>query len=194
MKKIFAIVIALVMIVSCASVLSGCGRKASIVGKWTAEVDLAEIMGSAMEGTDFDETPVTLTMEFDDDGSVEVSFDEDEVIEGIIKEVKSRIKDQYGMDFDEFISAAGFEDEEEALDSILGELDTSQLSHKGIYKLDGDKLDLADNEEDFGNNILTIKLTEKELVLKDVDSAESDDEEGGFNKFNEMLPITFKRK
>lgn len=214
MKKLLAILLSLLMIVSCISMLSACGRKGgndeeksskkkdkieeedeevSIVGKWEAEIDFAKVIGEELEDFDVDEMVVTLTAEFDKKGKVELSFDEDEIADAVLDVLKDMVESEYGMDFDDFLDESGMT-EDDLVEAMFEDMDTSELHHEGVYKLDGDKLDMADDEDEFGENIYTIKLTEKKLVLEEVEYAHEDDLDDSFGDFEEMLPITFKRK
>ncbi len=215
MKKLLAILLSLLMIVSCISMLSACGRKGgkddetksaktkdkieeedeevSIVGKWEAEIDFAKVIGEELEDFDVDEMVVTLTAEFDKKGKVELTLDEDEKDDAELDVPKDVVESEYGMDFDDFLDESGMT-EDDLVEAMFEDMDTSELHHEGVYKLDGDKLDMADDEDEFGENIYTIKLTEKKLVLEAVEYAHEDDLDDTFGDSEETLPITYKRK
>ena len=184
MKKTLSILIALVMIVACVALLSSCGGKATLEGKWTADIDLAAAMGEDLSEAGIDGMVVPMNLEFDD-GKVAVSFDADEMRD-IMEDV--------------FVSMLGGEDEfeallemsgmskEDALDEMMSEFNSDEMSMKGVYELDGDKLYLGDEEID-KDEYAVIDLSAKKLVIKEIVGV--DDSELG--SFAEMLPLTFKK-
>lgn len=157
----------------------------TIVGKWEAELDMADLINDMLEdemGAELDKKfknlDVTIVMEFDKD-EVELSME----ATGIEKAIKKQMPDiltavytamleEQGMDMtvdellesqdmtmDELVEEAMSEMDFDEIESSLNDFETSK------YELDGDKLYTFDDEKD-EDEYVEIKLTSKKLVFE----------------------------
>ncbi|MBR4761945.1 MAG: hypothetical protein IK086_04855 [Clostridia bacterium] len=219
MKKISAVVLAVVLVISALS-LAGCGSKKSIVGKWETEVDIGEAVSNSL-GDESEELAEAFkdvnivakySFEFTDEGKFSMLLDEDALVESFkgskdafkkfFNEYLGAMAETMGMGIDDLLDAQGLTIDElvdEALDESVEAMkeNLSDASKKGTYKIDGQKLFLAEEGEDFtddeyvefefedDNKIKFTKITAKEGEDEDEDSLEL---------IKETLPWTLIRK
>ena len=158
MKKITALLLALVMALS----LAACGSKddsKQLVGTWQCALDLTEKMDEEMAanlGTEYtSEVPVSLylTTVFNEDGTFSMSPDLDATTESLnayiqalkpaLVELLYKEAEDRGMTRDEFDSALALFDVSTLLSDVESELDS------GKYKLEDGRLYLAETDGSF---------------------------------------------
>lgn len=166
-------------------------EEVSIVGKWEAELDVADMVNAAMEdelgaelGKTFSNLPVTLTMEFDKK-EVEITMSADGLEDKIKKQMPNVLKavletmlEESGMDMsiDEFLEAQGM-DMDEFIEEAMSEMDMSEItdsfnnSTTYSYELDGKKLYTFEDEKD-EDEYMEIKLSSKKFVVEKAATAE----------------------
>ncbi len=183
-------------------------EEVSIIGKWEAEVDMADFINESMEdelGTELDKKfsniNIKLTMEFDKE-EVELSMDAGDIEKSIKNQMPDVLKaalevileeSGLGMTVDELLEAQDMT-MDEFIEETMSQMDfeeiTSELdiSESSLYELDGDKLYTFDDEKD-EDEFMTIKLTAKKLVIESWSTSEDIPE--GMEEF--MNGIEFKK-
>lgn len=163
-------------------------KVSSIVGEWTAEVDLSPILNLVMEAqvgkafigyVTLNDFEVEMTFEFDDYGNYKMSLDKrsaeraydrafKEWEEGLTQLVQDII-DVSGENYtvDEVARETFGMTIEEYLSIFAEQIDFNNLENSGVYELDGDRL-YMDNSKHY----YTVRLTEDELEF--VDYSDSD--------------------
>ena len=190
MKKIMAILLVSVIVIS----LCACGnggeakKEATIVGKWTAEIDFVSIMEMSQEFASLDEEAKALIMpkgvsmklffEFDDNGIASISIDIKTAAEDYIRQVIANLTDyvkktleSQGVSAEDFDAAVGMSLEDYVsflmsqqfsgvMDTLPKELETPFVCE---YKLEGDKLYLG--EDGVFDGFFTIKLDGNKFTI-----------------------------
>ena len=190
MKKLLALVMALVMVMSLCSCGNGKETKeeATIIGKWTAEIDFASIMEMSQELASLDEEAKAVIMpkgvsmklffEFDDNGIASFSVDIKTAAEDYIRQVTANLTDYVkktlesqgvsvedfadaiGMSLDDYVSSLMSQQLNGAMDNLPEELETPNTCE---YKLEGDKLYLG--EDGVFDGFFTIKLDGNKFTI-----------------------------
>ena len=217
MKKVLSLSLVLMLVLSLLVSLTACdnnggdkGKKEDkvdpIVGTWEAKIDMAdglnENLGEMSEFFDIDEFEVTFTIEFQEDGDYEIDADDKEYKaalksidfkKGMTKYLEALLEaegvdmsvEEYlasaGMDLDELVDEA-FSDE--ALEEAIKESET-----KGVYKVKGDKLYMAEDEDDFDDDkYIKIDIDDDELTFEEFSDEDDDDSD-----FAGLYPVTFEK-
>ena len=212
MKKITAMILSFVLIFTLTLSLTACSDKNSVVGSWKAEVDLTEMINEGIaddedmaEYVALKDFSFAMTLKLKDDGTYEMSVDEDD-IKDVIKSAKKDLQegfnkyfedlidsqdlgvtvdellDSYGLDLDALIEAV-FSDE--MVDEIV-----SEMSSEGKYKAEDGKLYFSDDlDSDIDEDeYTTYEMADNELKLMEAfgeDAAEMED--------LGLFPMTFKK-
>lgn len=227
MKKLLSLLLVLLLTLSLAFMATACSsdsdkdddddkksstsqekEEVSIIGKWVAEIDMADIINESMEaelGSELDkkfsDINVNVIMEFDKK-EVEISMDAGDVEKAIKNQMPDILKSLLevmleksgtGMTVDQLLEAQGMTmDEfiEETMsqmdfEEITGELDVSETS---LYELDGKKLYTFEEEKD-EEEYMEIELSSKKLVVKSWPTSEEFPE--GMEEF--MNGLEFKK-
>ncbi len=213
MKKRLSILLVIVMVFAMMATVVGCGsdkdgdsgknttvnptptpdveptpedEEVGIVGKWEAKVDFAKAMQSEEEfaGVDFGDSIISMYAEFDEDGNMQLSFDEDEMVDmmtGMLESMLESFAVEMEMSVDELLAEEGYDSMDEAIEDMIG--DTSEnLVTAGQYVLEDDKITMT-LEDDY-EEVWTIEFDgNSEFTV-----VESDDEET-----EALIPIEFKR-
>jgi len=162
MKKQIALLLCLILLVS--AVFSGCGA-ASLEGKWTGTIDMAdmmnEMMGANMElETNFKNLSVDIVMEFNEDGTYSLTLTQEsvekmaeELLDQLMPLLSEMMEEMFGMSMDDILSMSGMtmeEFEEEMRKEYANSLDLDDMNIEGNYKTEDGLLYMTDNfEEDF---------------------------------------------
>lgn len=132
MKKLFAILLVLCMVVA----LAACGgSKNTVVGTWTGTADARQTMiEAAPELADYlKAAPFSVTMTFNSDGTYSYTIDGTPIIPEMRTAVRSYLEDyikQQGFTVAEFEEAAKMT-MDQAVESVMEEVDLSDLSQTG---------------------------------------------------------------
>ena len=218
-KRIAALLLALVMVFAlCAYSDSGSGKDKDekvekktdaelIVGTWETEMSMTDYYGDDMgelEGMeayfDFDKIKITMTFEFEEDGTYTLSVDGDE------EEIKAILRDGFEKLLNDMLEGTGYTLEElaaeegmtveELLDAAMEEsFDAEDFfgdeTERGSYEIKDGKLyifdrgDELDEDDYFEYKLKGDKLT---LVAEYEDGELSDESEA------ELYPMDFVRK
>lgn len=201
---------------------AGTTKAETIVGSWTCAMDISEYMNEYMgdaglDGFEMDETPLCIYMAFDfeDDGSCVLYLDEDATLESMQtyidnmlvslldymyemyedeldmtrEEIDEYFKDYAGMTLEEYFNDAMAE-------SLTPEVLTDSLSgfenQEGYYKLDGEKLYIADTEEELAEceDYVTCKISGDKMTI---DVGTDEDEFADFEEMGIELPLVFEK-
>lgn len=201
MKKLLALMMALVMVMSLCSCGNGEETKeeATIIGKWTAEIDFASIMDMSQELASLDEEVKALIMpkgvsmklffEFDDNGIASIFIDirtaaDDylgQVAANLTDYLKKTIEDQgvsaevfdaaVGMSLEDYVSFLMSQQFSGVMDTLPKELETPNT---GEYKLEGDKLYWG--EDGVFDGFFTIKLDDNKFTINSVSTSDEADQ------------------
>ncbi len=218
MKKTLSMALALVLTFAMLFTFVGCddskeggndkgGKKVDpIVGTWEVEVDMAdailESMGELAEFFEIDEFEVTFTFEFEEDGEYKLEIDEKQYKKAfkaidfetaMTKYLEALIKAEgVEMTVEELLASQGTSIEELVAESYSDETiedSIDEINKKGFYKVDDDKLYLADDEDDFDDDLYyEIDLDDDKLKIKSYS-----DEEDTEDTFYGLYPVTFKK-
>ncbi len=202
---------------------AGTDKAETIVGSWVCEMDITEYMNDYMgdagfDGIDFGNTPlcVYLVFDFEDDGTCVLYADEDATIESMKVYVEDLLdafleyayelyEEEYDMsrsEVDDYFEENAGVTLEEYFDEAMAEYITPEAlaesvsgfeTQEGYYRLDGNKLYIADTEDELAD--------EEEYVLCELSKGKmtinAGSDEDIFEEFEEMgieLPLVFKKK
>lgn len=203
MKKLLAILLAVMMLLS----LTACGKSGSdeptIVGSWKGSMDLSAIMASIYQIEIEDPIPFGMTFTFNADNTYSVAVDEeslDAFMDAVVDMVVGMMSSMYGEEFDletmlaeEGMTMDEFTEEIMAsvnMDSILGSI----AAQKAYYKYEDGKFYTAKTKEalDAGDydDCTYITLTGKTMTITDIEQ----DGEKMSEVMPDMFPMVFTRK
>ena len=181
MKKLFAMVLCLVMVMG---VMTACSKSSDkdIVGTWRADVKLSEFMdvddlGEMADYLDVDKLELTAIMEFKADGEYIMTMDSksvdklvDVMCDGMEKYMQDMSK-ELGMSYEDMLTMMGCDSLEafledsgalEEFDALKEMSETGEYEWKdGILYMDGDKTDAK-----VDGNTITIKEDGTTMVFK----------------------------
>lgn len=213
MKRIFAIALALVMMLS----LAACGQTDAdkLVGTWTSDLDMSsvtnEMLAAMGEGAEeyftFENFTVTLVMTFNEDGTYSTTVDEASVEaavdslmatveDGMVKMLEAQIAEAgLNMTVDEMLAVSGM-----TMEDLMASVDTSALvtemtegsASEGKFKAEDGKLYMSaglDYEVDEAVYD-TYELDGTTLTLTGHVGAETDEEQ---LVADEMYPVTLTK-
>lgn len=227
MKKLLSLLLVLLLTLSLAFMATACSsdsdkdddddkksstsqekEEVSIIGKWVAEIDMAEIINESMEAElgaeldkKFSDINVNVIMEFDKK-EVEISMDAGDVEKSIKNQMPAVLKSLLevmleesgtGMTVDQLLEAQGMT-MDEFIEETMSQMDfeeiTSELdiSETSLYELDGKKLYTFEDEKD-EDEYMEIELSSKKLVVKSWSTSEELPE--GMEEF--MNGLEFKK-
>ena len=201
MKKLLAILLAVMMLLS----LTACGKSGSdeptIVGSWKGSMDLSAIMAAIYQIEIEDPIPFGMTFTFNADNTYSVAVDEESIdafMDAVVDMVVGMMSSMYGEEFDletmlaeEGMTMDEFTEEIMAsvnMDSIL----SSIASQKAYYKYEDGKIYAAEDKDDLEGD-LEGDLEDLEctyVTLKGKTMTITDIEQDG-EKMSEVLPDMF---
>ena len=175
MKKLLSVVLTVALVLSF-TLIAGCFDKAekAFYGDWEAEIDLSDSFAEAL-GDAGDEVAeafknaklaTKLNMSFKEDGTFSTEIDEDALVESF-KSNKDTFAEYFTAYFEQLLEGSGVSVEDAlasqgmSLDSLIDNaLDEgvaamkeslSDTSQSGKFKVDGNKLYLAEDGKDFSD-------------------------------------------
>ena len=179
--------------------------KVTIVGDWKCTIDMSKAIEQSMEDSgkdvaqyfDFSGLKMVMNATFKEDGTVRMSADAKKLIEDIrqpMKEGLVKYIESLGMTEDDFEAATG-----KKLSSMIDELvnqmassDDLAMEKEGKYKLEGDKLFLIEDGEEFkDDDYCTITLSADEFRITEIHGELEDDDT--FEAMKNVLPLVFTR-
>lgn len=179
--------------------------KVTIVGDWKCSIDMSKAIEQSMEDSgkdvaqyfDFSGLKMVMNLTFKEDGTVRMSADAKKLIEDIrqpMKEGLVKYIESLGMTEEDFESASGMK-----LSSMIDELvnqmassDDLAMEKEGKYKLEGDKLFLIEDGEEFkDDDYCTITLSADEFRITEIHGELEDDDT--FETMKNVLPLVFTR-
>lgn len=179
--------------------------KVTIVGDWKCTIDMSKAIEQSMEDSgkdvaqyfDFSGLKMVMNATFKEDGTVRMSADAKQLIEDIrqpMKEGLVKYIESLGMTEDDFEAASGMK-----LSSMIDELvnqmassDDLAMEKEGKYKLEGDKLFLIEDGEEFkDDDYCTITLSADEFRITEIHGELEDDDT--FETMKNVLPLVFTR-
>lgn len=194
MKKLLAILLAVMMLLS----LTACGKSGSdeptIVGSWKGSMDLSAIMAAIYQIEIEDPIPFGMTFTFNADNTYSVAVDEESIdafMDAVVDMVVGMMSSMYGEEFDletmlaeEGMTMDEFTEEIMAsvnMDSILGSI----ASQKAYYKYEDGKFYSSTEKEDLEGDLENLQCTY--ITLKGKTMTITDIEQDG-EKMSEVLP------
>ena len=213
MKKLFAALMALVMVLSfaaCGSETAAGKGETTIVGSWTGAMDMTQAMEEMMEASLGVEVPMediamNLTFKFNSDGSLECSVDEksaEKMVENMIDAVVNVLVETLeaeGVDLEaEGLTEADIREMMEESLSVDDMVESMTESFDDVYYVykDGvvytaDNLDeLKEDPEANSEETWEVKLSGNTLKIIDIVDA---DGESMNDVIPGVLPMTFKK-
>ena len=161
MKKLFAVLLTLVMLLGLAACgSSGSAAKPTIVGTWKGSMDMAAVLEMVLQ-TEIDE-PIScgVSYTFKEDGTISTTVDEDslaDMMEALTDVVIGMMGEMFGeeFDFDAMLAEEGMT-EEEFREQIMASVNVEEMLgnmrvEKGYYKYEDGKLYTAAAQEDLEN-------------------------------------------
>lgn len=173
MKKLLSLFICVLLMVSMVFILTSCGEpdaEPTIVGKWTATVDVDELitegmgqsMGDAAQFFEFKNLSLVMNAEFTADSKVTMKVDEAS-IDSLFDELKKCIKNGMEGYLNDLLQKSGanmtleqyLAQTNQTIDSLVDAAmsqvprDSLELDMTGTYKIEGNKIALAEDGEDF---------------------------------------------
>ena len=203
MKKLLAILLAVMMILS----LTACGKSGSdeptIVGSWKGSMDLSAFMAAIYQIEIEDPIPFGITFTFNADNTYSVAVDEESIdafMDAMVDMVVGMMSSMYGEEFDletmlaeEGMTMDEFTEEIMAsvdVDSVLGAI----AEANAYYKYEDGKVYTATTKEalDAGDydDCNYITLTSKTMTITDIEQ----DGEKMSEIMPDMLPIVLTKK
>lgn len=191
-------------------------KPATIVGDWEGNINFGGMIEEMMldagddmpeevrDAIDFSKLKITMMISFDENGGYKTTVDEDSVNEMVdallemlskaMKVVVEEMLEAQGVTLDEYMSQMGMTwDElmEEAFprEDLIDEMNISDMSETGKYKIDGNKIYFDDEEEEYTEFV----LTSEKLSFTKVVSEELEDEDAQ-EILESLLPLEFTRK
>lgn len=222
MKKIYKIMtlilVAAMLLCTCACSGSGSSKKANIVGNWSCDYDITDVLMDAISseaGVDMDITErmiLVINLDLNKDGTCKLSIDKDASAENLEKfmpafsasltDAMYQIGEEQGVsndDFDAaFIAEYGCTVAEYVEQNIVTLLDFDSLFDEiddvdGFYKVNKDELKLSEDKDDFeGAAICKFELKGDTLSILSI-SENGSDVEDFIEDFNMEFPIEFTR-
>lgn len=179
--------------------------KVTIVGDWKCTIDMSKAIEQSMEDSgkdvaqyfDFSGLKMVMNATFKEDGTVRMSADAAKLMEDMRQPMKDGLVkyiESVGMTEDDFEAATG-----KKLSSMIDELvnqmassDDLAMEKEGKYKLEGDKLFLIEDGEEFkDDDYCTITLSADEFRITEIHGELEDDDT--FEAMKNVLPLVFTR-
>jgi len=188
MKKVLSIGVSLVLVLCLALCMTACGGKKTIVGKWQAEFDMTDMLdeflgssGEMAEFFDIDKLALDIVFEFKDNDKVEAYVTDEsaekmaeEVIEATKKALEKMLEEE-GMSIEDFEGLTGMT-MDDMIEEAFGSSDPKEIGKTltedmeelgGYYKIDGDKLYIAEDKDDLDDeeNAVDFELKGDKLTI-----------------------------
>ena len=179
--------------------------KVTIVGDWKCSIDMSKVIEQSMEDSgkdvaqyfDFSGLKMVMNATFKEDGTVRMSADAKKLIEDIRQPMKDGLVkyiESLGMTEEDFESASGMK-LSSMIDELVNKMATSDdlaMEKEGKYKLEGDKLFLIEDGEEFkDDDYCTITLSADEFRITEIHGELEDDDT--FETMKNVLPLVFTR-
>lgn len=197
MKKLFALLLALVMLFSLTACGSGSGSsEPTIVGTWKGSMDLSAVFAAAFQTELEDPISMGLTYTFREDGTYAVTVDEDsmdDLMDALVDVFIGIMAAMYGEEFDlDAMLAEEGMTKEEFTQQLMGSMDLNSMMEEteetGYYKYENGRIYSAEDKEDLEGDpedleCMVVTLSGNTLTITDI---EQDGE-----KMSEIMPDVF---
>ena len=206
MKKLFAILLALAMLLSlaaCSTSGGSGGGKPTIVGTWKGSMNMGAVLEMALQ-MEIDE-PISCSMiyTFKEDGTTSVSVDEDslaDMMEALTDVVIGMMGEMFGeeFDFEAMLEEEGMT-EEEFREQIMASMNLEDMMgnmsvENGYYKYEDGKLYNAAEKEDLENleelPCIHVTLKGNTMTFTDIEQ----DGESAAEIMPDMFPMVFTKQ
>ena len=202
MKKLFAILLSLVMLISLAACTPSGGGKPSIVGTWTGSVNMGAMLETLMQTEVEKDISCKMIFTFSADGKFSAKLDEQSAkaaVETMVDVIVDMMKDVYAeqdIDLEEALAAEGM-----TMDDLKAqykeELDVDGMfegiSGETCYKYEDGKIYIAESQEDLDeedyDSVYIVSLAGNTLTVTDIES----DGESAAEIMPDMFPLVFKK-
>lgn len=179
--------------------------KVTIVGDWKCTIDMSKAIEQSMEDSgkdvaqyfDFSGLKMVMNATFKEDGTVRMSADAAKLMEDMRQPMKDGLVkyiESVGMTEDDFEAATG-KKLSSMIDELVNKMATSDdlaMEKEGKYKLEGDKLFLIEDGEEFkDDDYCTITLSADEFRITEIHGELEDDDT--FEAMKNVLPLVFTR-
>lgn len=201
MKKLLAILLALVMVLGLAACTSG-GGETTIVGTWKGDMDMSAVLGALVQQDIDEKISCKMIFEFSADGKFTAKMDEEsakKAVNAMVDVMIDIMKDMYAeqdIDLEEVLAAEGMsiEDikaqyrEEMDLNDMFGD-----VTEEAYYKFENGKICVADDKDDLDagdyDTCYIATLSGRTLTITDIES----DGELASEVLPGMFPMVFKK-
>ena len=208
MRRLKRNVVSILMVVSMAFVLFGCGSsgdKEGFLGTWESTVDMADFINEEIQKEDadiieylnIDKFEITFLFTFNDDETFSISADEDSIqnsFEAVKTDLKGKVTEyleyiiaeqDYGISLDKVLELKGISIDdlinENLGDDIIDDM-IEEIELNGKWKVEDGQLYLTDNE--FGeDDCFNYELTSDRITLLDTNG----------NDWYGILPMLLKK-
>ena len=210
MKKVLSLTMVVVMLASIMVLFTACGGdKATFVGKWNAEIDMAKILNEQLNaaGTfgeiELSDISVVMNFEFNDDDTYAISLDEasaEEMAESLKGQLKPIMEDMMaamledtGVTLEDYLAETGTD-----LDAMMEEsFDVAALTEsfgdmKGQYLVQDGKLYTSDDEKTAPSTDKGITYEIKGDTIEFVKS-DAEDAEDSVVSIDQLLPMVLTK-
>ncbi len=207
MKKLFAILLTLAMLLglaACGSSGGGGSSTPTIVGTWEGSMDMGAMLGAAMQ-MDIDEPlEIGMTFTFNADGTYSAAIDKDsmedmmDVLVDVVIEMMMAMSGDPDMDLEAELAKEGMtmaEFKEQIMGSMNVEEMFEDLETAGYYKYEDGKCYTAEDKEDLEGDLEDLECNHITLTGNTMTITEMEqDGEKLSEVMPDMLPIVFTRK
>ena len=204
MKKLFAILLALAMLLGLAACgSSGSAAKPTIVGTWKGSMDMGAVLEMALQMEIDEPISCSMTYTFKEDGTTSVSVDEDslaDMMEALTDVVIGMMGEMFGeeFDFEAMLEEEGMT-EEEFREQIMASMNLEDMMgnmsvENGYYKYEDGKLYNAATKEDLENPeklpCIHVTLKGNTMTFTDIEQ----DGESAAEIMPDMFPMVFTKQ
>ena len=204
MKKLFAVLLTLVMLLGLAACgSSGSAAKPTIVGTWKGSMDMGAVLEMALQMEIDEPISCSMTYTFKEDGTTSVSVDEDslaDMMEALTDVVIGMMGEMFGeeFDFEAMLEEEGMT-EEEFREQIMASMNLEDMMgnmsvENGYYKYEDGKLYNATEKEDLENleelPCIHVTLKGNTMTFTDIEQ----DGESAAEIMPDMFPMVFTKQ
>ena len=204
MKKLFAILLSLVMLISLAACTPSGGGKPSIVGTWTGSMNMGAMLATAMQMDIDEDISCKMSFTFKEDGTYTMQMDKDSVkdamdaVVDLVIDMLVDIYEQQGVDLEAELAKEGMT-MEDFVDTIMASANLEDMmgetEETGYYKYEDGKFYTADEKEDLEGDLEDLECTHVTLegntmTVTDIEQ----DGESAAEIMPDMFPMVFTKK
>ena len=204
MKKLFAVLLTLAMLLGLAACTSGGSGAPTIVGAWEGSMDMSAALNSMLQMELGEKINVKMLLTFKEDGKYTFKLDEDSIadasdalIDVMIEMIEELLVGTEGGSLEDALAAEGMTIADLKA-QYKQELDLAELlgdsTEEGYYRYEEGKIYTAEDKDDFDegdyDSIYTVTLLGKTLTITDIET----DGESAAELMSDMFPMVFTKQ